>query len=50
MLAKSRNDFYISAESYGGHYIPTLAKKLVTKGLHSWLVKPKSHHGLVGES
>lgn len=25
-------DFYISSESYGGHYMPTLAKKLVDAG------------------
>jgi len=27
-----KNDFYISSESYGGHYIPTLAKELVVRG------------------
>eukprot|EP00490_Sorites_sp_Unknown_P013190 CAMPEP_0114689622 /NCGR_PEP_ID=MMETSP0191-20121206/64762_1 /TAXON_ID=126664 /ORGANISM="Sorites sp." /LENGTH=217 /DNA_ID=CAMNT_0001978489 /DNA_START=246 /DNA_END=896 /DNA_ORIENTATION=+ len=26
------HDFYISSESYGGHYLPTLAKELVEKG------------------
>jgi cathepsin A (carboxypeptidase C) len=26
------NDFYISAESYGGHYVPTLAQVLVQAG------------------
>jgi len=26
------NDFYISSESYGGHYMPTLAKQLVDRG------------------
>ena len=28
----SSNDFYILSESYGGHYMPTLAKKLVVNG------------------
>lgn len=26
------NEFYISSESYGGHYLPTLAKELVDRG------------------
>ena len=30
--AFTANDFYISSESYGGHYMPTLAKQLVDRG------------------
>ena len=27
-----KNDFYISSESYGGHYTPTLGKLLADRG------------------
>ena len=30
--AFNKTDFYISSESYGGHYMPTLARELVTQG------------------
>jgi len=39
--ALKTHDFYLSSESYGGHYLPTLGKVLVEQGLSdSGWVKP----------
>ncbi len=37
----SSNSFYISSESYGGHYMPTLARKIVEENNNLLSTKPK---------
>mmetsp|Transcript_281 Transcript_281/g.554 ORF Transcript_281/g.554 Transcript_281/m.554 type:complete len:478 (-) Transcript_281:348-1781(-) len=32
----ANHDFYLTSESYGGHYLPTLAVKMVEKGLKTF--------------